>query len=86
MILVLASRTPTGLVCPHCAYPAQPTPPGYWQVRDGLPAPSVSHLDGSALCKDPATGRPATEATDTALAHRGGDTGAVPAPREGDPR
>jgi len=44
------------LICPGCKEQVRPEPPGYWVVKDGLPAPGFSHEDGTALCRS-ATGQ-----------------------------
>lgn len=43
---------PDTLACPECGErPVRCAPPGYWQVRDGLPVPAFSHQDASPLCR-----------------------------------
>ncbi len=66
-----------GLRCPVCRTRARRQAPGYWRVRDGLPAPQASHTDGTALCPDPLTGRP----------HRDPEPATAPITRtQGEPR
>ncbi len=50
---------PEQLICPGCGEQVRPEPPGYWLVAWGLPAAGFSHWDGSALCLERATARPA---------------------------
>lgn len=46
---------PEDLMCSGCGeLPVRCAPPGYWQVRDGLPVPQFSHHDATALCRTPA--------------------------------
>lgn len=45
---------PKNLVCPGCKEQVRPEPPGYWVVKEGLPAPGFSHQDATALCRTPA--------------------------------
>jgi hypothetical protein len=40
---------PDALTCPGCAKPVRCAPPGYWAVREGLPAPAFSHQDATSL-------------------------------------
>jgi len=42
---------PEQLICPGCAEQVRCTPPGYWQVSDGLPVAQFSHHDATALCR-----------------------------------
>lgn len=45
---------PDELVCPGCGDRALGEPPGFWQVRAGLPVAQFSHPDRAELCRDDA--------------------------------
>ncbi len=42
---------PNALIYPGCGEDVLPVPPAFWRVADGLPAPTFSYCDRSALCR-----------------------------------